>query len=224
MMKQSSLKSKPQEISVNKKMLVSEMLDGQKVVPVVVLENQEQAMGLAQALLDGGVNVIEITLRNAYGIKAIEVIKQHFPDMVVLAGTVNLPAQMVAVVKAGVDAIISPGITESLLKTAKQQGIPYLPGVATASDLMLAMEYGIRECKLFPATVVGGISALKAFSGPFSDIRFCPTGGVSESNYHDFLALPNVMCVGGSWLAPSGLVGDGDWAAITELCKAVSEK
>lgn len=223
-MKQSSLKSKPQEISVNKKMLVSEMLDGQKVVPVVVLENQEQAMGLAQALLDGGVNVIEITLRNAYGIKAIEVIKQHFPDMVVLAGTVNLPAQMVAVVKAGVDAIISPGITESLLKTAKQQGIPYLPGVATASDLMLAMEYGIRECKLFPATVVGGISALKAFSGPFSDIRFCPTGGVSESNYHDFLALPNVMCVGGSWLAPSGLVRDGDWAAITELCKAVSEK
>jgi len=224
MIKQSSLKSNTQEISVNKKMLVSEMLDGQKVVPVVVIENQEQAMGLAQALLDGGVNVIEITLRNAYGIKAIELIKQRFPDMVVLAGTVNLPAQMVAVVKAGVDAIISPGITESLLKTAKQQGIPYLPGVATASDLMLAMEYGIRECKLFPATVVGGISALKAFSGPFSEIRFCPTGGVSESNYHDFLALPNVMCVGGSWLAPSKLVREGDWSAITELCKAVSEK
>jgi 2-dehydro-3-deoxyphosphogluconate aldolase/(4S)-4-hydroxy-2-oxoglutarate aldolase len=224
MIEDSSLKSKPQEISVNNEILVSEMLDGQKVVPVVVIENREQAMGLAQALLDGGVNVIEITLRNAYGIKAIELIKQNFPDMVVLAGTVNLPAQMVAVVKAGVDAIISPGITESLLKTAKQQGIPYLPGVATASDLMLAMEYGIRECKLFPATVVGGISALKAFSGPFSEIRFCPTGGVSESNYHDFLALPNVMCVGGSWLAPSSLVRDGNWAAITDLCKAVSGK
>jgi len=209
---------------VNKKMLVSEMLGDQKVVPVVVIENQEQALGLAQALLDGGINVIEITLRNAYGIKAIELIKQQFPDMVVLAGTVNLPAQMVAVVKAGVDAIISPGITESLLKTAKQQDVPYLPGVATASDLMLAMEYGIRECKLFPATVVGGISALKAFSGPFSEIRFCPTGGVSESNYHDFLALPNVMCVGGSWLAPSSLVRDGNWSAISDLCKAVSGK
>jgi 2-dehydro-3-deoxyphosphogluconate aldolase/(4S)-4-hydroxy-2-oxoglutarate aldolase len=207
---------------VNNKMLVSEMLNGQKVLPVVVIENQQQALGLAQALLDGGVNVIEITLRNAYGIKAIEVIKQNFPDMVVLAGTVNLPAQMVAVVKAGVDAIISPGITESLLKTAKQQAIPYLPGVATASEVMLAIEYGLRECKLFPATVVGGIGALKAFGGPFGEMKFCPTGGVSESNYRDFLALPNVMCVGGSWLAPSNLVGNGDWDAITELCKAVS--
>ena len=224
MIEESSLKNNTQEISVSNNMLVSEMLDGQKVVPVVVIENREQAMGLAQALLDGGINVIEITLRDAYAIKAIEVIKQHFPDMVVLAGTVTSPAQMVAVVNVGVDAIISPGITESLLKTAKQQGIPYLPGVATASDLMLAMEYGLRECKLFPATVVGGISALKAFSGPFSEIRFCPTGGVSESNYHDFLALPNVMCVGGSWLAPSSLVRNADWAAITDLCKAVSEK
>jgi len=121
------------KIGVKNKMIVSEMLGDQKVVPVVVIENKEQAMGLAQALLDGGINVIEITLRN---------------------------------------------ITESLLKTAKQQGIPYLPGVATASELMLAMEYGLRECKLFPATVVGGISALKAFGGPFNEVKFCPTGGV----------------------------------------------
>jgi len=202
---------------------VSEMLGDQKVVPVVVIENKEQAMGLAQALLDGGINVIEITLRNSYGVKAIEVIKNNFPEMIVLAGTVNLPAQMVAVVKAGVDAIISPGITESLLKTAKQQGIPYLPGVATASELMLAMEYGLRECKLFPATVVGGISALKAFGGPFNEVKFCPTGGVSESNYRDFLALPNVMCVGGSWVAPTSMVRDGDWAAITSLCRAIRD-
>lgn len=204
------------------RMVVSEMLGGQKVVPVVVIENESQALGLAQALLDGGINVIEITLRNSYGVKAIEVIKKNFPEMLVLAGTVNLPAQMVAVVKAGVDAIISPGITESLLKTAKQQGIPYLPGVGTASEVMLAMEYGLRECKLFPATVVGGISALKAFNGPFSEMSFCPTGGVSVDNYQDFLALPNVMCVGGSWLAPSKLVAAEDWAAITQLCKAVT--
>jgi len=221
---QCNTKSNVQEISVKDRTVVSEMLGNQKVVPVVVVENEEQAMGLAQALLDGGVNLIEITLRNSYGVKAIEVIKSNFPEMVVLAGTVNLPAQMVAVVKAGVDAIISPGITESLLKTAKQQGVPYLPGVATASEVMLAMEYGLRECKLFPATVVGGISALKAFSGPFGEMKFCPTGGVSESNYHDFLALPNVMCVGGSWIAPTKLVREGDWEAITLLCKAVTSE
>jgi 2-dehydro-3-deoxyphosphogluconate aldolase/(4S)-4-hydroxy-2-oxoglutarate aldolase len=211
-------------VDVNNRKVVSEMIGEQKVLPVVVIENEEQALGLAQALLDGGINVIEITLRNAYGVKAIEVIKQKFPNMVVLAGTVNLPAQMVAVVKAGVDAIISPGITESLLKTAKQQDIPYLPGVGTASEVMLAMEYGLSECKLFPATVVGGISALKAFNGPFGGMRFCPTGGVSPSNYEEFLALPNVMCVGGSWIAPSKMVKAGDWAAITALCKEITDK
>lgn len=209
---------------VNKVVNVSELIGDQKVMPVVVIDNEEQAVGLAQALLDGGINVIEITLRNAYGIKAIEVIKQKFPEMLVLAGTVNTSAQMLDVIDAGGDAIISPGISESLLKTAKETGIPYLPGVATASEVMLAIEYGLQECKLFPATVVGGISALKAFNGPFSGIRFCPTGGVSPSNYQDFLALPNVMCVGGSWVAPTKLVADGDWAAITSLCKEITDK
>lgn len=202
--------------------LVSEMLGDQKVLPVVVIENEAQAMGLAQALLDGGVNVIEITLRDDYGVKAIELIKKNFPEMLVLAGTVNTPAEMAAVVEVGADAVISPGITRSLLEAAEKHAIPYLPGVATASEILLAIEYGLVECKLFPASVAGGISALKAFSGPLGDIRFCPTGGVSPANYHDFLALPNVMCVGGSWLAPSDLVRNGDWAAITELCKAIS--
>lgn len=202
--------------------VVSELLGDQKVVPVVVIENEEQANGLAKALLDGGVSVIEITLRNAYGIKAIEVIKQNYPDMIVLAGTVNSAAQLVAVVKAGVDGVISPGITQSLLETAQQQGVPYLPGVATASEVLMAMEYGLRECKLFPATVVGGIGALKAFNGPFPEMTFCPTGGVSEANHQEFLALPNVMCVGGSWIAPTKLVTEGRWAEITELCKAVT--
>lgn len=201
---------------------VSELIGDQKVVPVVVIEDENQALGLAQALLDGGVNVIEITLRNDYGVKAIEVIKNNFPDMVVLAGTVNTEAQMVAVVKAGVDGIISPGITVSLLETAKRQNIPYLPGVGTASEVLLAIEHGLTECKLFPATVVGGISALKAFDGPFSNMRFCPTGGVSANNYHDFLALPNVMCVGGSWLAPTKLVREGKWDEITALCKDIT--
>ncbi|RBP49751.1 bifunctional 4-hydroxy-2-oxoglutarate aldolase/2-dehydro-3-deoxy-phosphogluconate aldolase [Arenicella xantha] len=201
---------------------VGDLLGDQKVVPVVVIDNEEQAHGLAQALLDGGVKVIEITLRNAYGVHAIELIKKTYPEMIVLAGTVNSAAQLVAVVQAGVDGIISPGITAKLAEAAREQGIPYLPGVATASEVLLAIEYGLRECKLFPATVVGGIGALKALGGPFPAMRFCPTGGVSESNYQDFLALPNVMCVGGSWIAPTSLVNAGKWSEITALCKAVT--
>lgn len=199
---------------------VSELIKGQEVVPVVVIENEEQAVGLAGALLEGGINVIEITLRNAYGIKAVSLIKQKFPEMVVLAGTVNSAQQLRDVVKAGVDGIISPGLTVSLLEAAREEKIPYLPGVGTASEVLLAIEHGLTECKLFPATVVGGIGALKAFNGPFSTIRFCPTGGVSPENFKDFLALPNVMCVGGSWLAPLSLVREGNWAEITRLCKA----
>jgi len=201
---------------------VSELLNGQKVVPVVVIENEEQAIGLAEALLQGGISVIEITLRNAYGTEAIKVIKQAFPDMVVLAGTVNTTSQMQAVVDAGVDGVISPGISESLIELSKSLSVAYLPGVGTASEVMLAIQHGLTECKLFPATVVGGISALNAFSGPFGEIQFCPTGGVSEANYQDFLALDNVMCVGGSWLAPTNLVRSGDWQAISDLCKAVA--
>ena len=198
---------------------VSDLIPGQEVVPVVVIEDQQQAQGLAQALLDGGINVIEITLRDAYAVSAIEYIKQNFPDMVILAGTVTSSEQLREVVKAGADGIISPGLTPALLETAKEQDIAYLPGVATGSDILLGMEYGLTEFKLFPATVVGGVGALKAFSGPFGQIRFCPTGGVSPSNVKEFLALPNVMCVGGSWIAPQGLVRDGNWAEITRLCK-----
>ena len=178
---------------------VGQQLNGQKIVPVVVIENERQAVGLSDALLAGGINVIEITLRNAFGIRAIELVKQTFPDMLTLAGTVNSSQSMVDVVNAGVDGIISPGVTEALLRTATEQKIAYLPGVATPSDVLLGMQYGLAEFKLFPATVVGGVGALKAFGGPFPQLRFCPTGGVGEDNYRDFLALPNVMCVGGSW-------------------------
>ena len=217
-----SLQLKYLKMNMNKN--VSDLLDKQKVVPVVVIENQEQAEGLANALLEGGVNVIEITLRNAYGVEAIRVIKQVFSDMVVLAGTVNTVEQMQAVIDAGVDGVISPGISEALIKIAEQNNVPYLPGVATASDLMLAAQHGLTECKLFPATVVGGISALKAFAGPFSDIQFCPTGGINEDNYQDFLSLPNVMCVGGSWIAPGNLVRSGDWQEITERCRSLQSQ
>ncbi len=206
---------------MDKLVKVSELVIGQKVVPVVVIENEEQAMAIPQALLDGGINVIEITLRHPYALQAIELIKKEFPQMVIMAGTVCTADQMRASVDAGAGSIVSPGITNSLLTAARELNIPYLPGVATASNILQAGEFGIKECKLFPATVVGGIAALKAFGGPFGDIRFCPTGGVSASNFEDFLALPNVMFVGGSWLVPSKLVAAGDWQGITQLCKAV---
>jgi len=201
---------------------VSDLLAGQEVVPVVVVENKEQALGLAAALLEGGVNVIEVTLRNRFAIDAIKAIKQAFPEMLVLAGTVNSAEKMREVISVNVDGVISPGITTTLLDIAREQSIPYLPGVATASEVMMAIEHGLTECKLFPATVVGGIGALKAFSGPFGEIKFCPTGGVTADNYKDFLALDNVMCVGGSWLAPSDLVKEHKWSEITALCKAVT--
>ena len=204
----------------NQTIYPSELLKGEKVVPVVAIDNEQQALGLAEALIKGGINVIEITLRNDYAIRAIEPIKQRFPELITLAGTVNNQQAMKDVVNAGADGVISPGITEALLETAQQHKVVYLPGVASASEVLLAMQYGLQECKLFPATVVGGVAALKALQGPFPEMRFCPTGGINEHNYQEFLSLPNVMCVGGSWLAPSKLIKDQDWAAITKLCLA----
>ncbi len=202
--------------------LMSQLLGQQKVVPVVVIDDEAAALSLAQALLDGGINVIEITLRNAYGLEAIKLIKRTFPEMVVLAGTVTSAQAVHDVVEAGVDGIISPGVTPAILQAASTSGVPILPGVATPSEVLLAMEYGLQECKLFPASIVGGVGAIKAFSGPFPGIRFCPTGGVSAANYKDYLELDNVMCVGGSWIAPSSLIRQGKWQEITANCLDVT--
>ena len=204
---------------VSHKKTIEASLNGAKIVPVVVIENQQQALGLAQALMDGGINVIEVTLRNDFGIHAIEAIKNAFPDMLMLAGTVKTPQEAIDVVNAGAEGIVTPGVTESLLKTIDDLDVCYLPGVTSPSDVLLAMQYGLSECKLFPASIVGGISVLKALGGPFPNIRFCPTGGVSASNYTEYLALENVMCVGGSWVAPSSLIVDQDWGQITQLTK-----
>jgi len=205
-------------------MLVSELLKQDQVVPVVAVENQAEALGLAKALIDGGVNVIEVTLRNEYGVTAINQIKQKHPEMVVLAGTVNSVESMQQVMEAGADGVVMPGLTEAMLQYAKQHNVPILPGVTSPSEILLAMQYGFNECKLFPAGVVGGIKALKAFGGPFGNISFCPTGGVSGDNFQDYLALPNVMCVGGTWIAPSDLIKQQAWSEITELCKATLER
>ncbi len=189
------------------------------IVPVVVLDDAEHALPLAEALLAGGINIMEITLRSDAALASIERIAKGLPDMHVGAGTVLDAQQMIRVRDAGGRFSFSPGISDELLECAKKEAIPFIPGVATASEVMLAMRHGIEGCKLFPASAVGGIELLKGFAGPFGSMKFCPTGGVSLANMNDYLALPNVVCVGGSWIVPKKSVATGDFGAITKLCR-----
>jgi 2-dehydro-3-deoxyphosphogluconate aldolase/(4S)-4-hydroxy-2-oxoglutarate aldolase len=189
------------------------------IVPVVVLDDAEHALPLADALLAGGINIMEITLRSDAALASIERIARDLPAMHVGAGTVLDAQQMIRVRDAGGRFSFSPGISDELLECAKQEAIPFIPGVATASEVMLAMRHGIEGCKLFPASAVGGIDLLKGFAGPFGAMKFCPTGGVSLANMNDYLALPNVVCVGGSWIVPKKSVAAGDFGAVTKLCK-----
>ncbi|HCH33435.1 MAG TPA: keto-deoxy-phosphogluconate aldolase [Oceanospirillaceae bacterium] len=190
------------------------------VIPVLTLDDAEQAIGIASALVNGGLRVLEITLRSDYGLTAIKQLKQALPQAIIGAGTVLNPAQYQACVDAGADFIVSPGSTAELLQFGSQSTAPLLPGVASVSEAMQAMGLGYRRFKLFPAAVVGGVDALKAFAGPLSELKFCPTGGVKPNNAADYLALNNVMCVGGTWLTPTDLVNNKDWPAIQALASS----
>ncbi|XBS68331.1 bifunctional 4-hydroxy-2-oxoglutarate aldolase/2-dehydro-3-deoxy-phosphogluconate aldolase [Acerihabitans sp. KWT182] len=189
------------------------------VVPVIVINKLEQAVPLAKALVAGGVRVLEVTLRTACAVDAIRAIAKEVPEAIVGAGTVTNVQQLADVTAAGAQFVISPGVTEPLLKAATEGNIPLIPGIATVSELMLGMDYGLREFKFFPAEANGGVKALQAIAGPFSQIRFCPTGGISPKNYRDYLALKSVLCIGGSWLVPNDALAAGDYARITELAK-----
>lgn len=186
-------------------------------MPVIVIDELHQAVPLARALIAGGVRVLEVTLRTSCAIDAIRAIAQEVPEAIVGAGTVTNPEQLKAVTEAGAQFAISPGLTDALLQAAVDGPIPLIPGISTVSELMTGMNYGLDNFKFFPAEANGGVSALKAIAGPFSHIRFCPTGGISLSNYRDYLALNSVLCVGGSWLVPSDAIRDGDYARITTL-------
>ena len=197
------------------------LLQSNRLIPVVNIADEAQALGLAGALLAGGINVIEVTLRSDYAITALSTIKQEYPEMVVIAGTVNSLSDFARVHKAGVDGVISPGFTHELAEYATTNQILYMPGVSTASEILAALSAGFSELKLFPASVAGGINALKAFAGPFAEVKFCPTGGIGADNYQDYLALDNVMCVGGSWIASSKHIAQHDWSTITRNCLAL---
>jgi 2-dehydro-3-deoxyphosphogluconate aldolase/(4S)-4-hydroxy-2-oxoglutarate aldolase len=192
------------------------------VIPVLTIERAENAVPLARALVAGGLRVLEITLRTSVAIEAIEAIDRNVPDAVTGAGTVLNAADWARAEKAGASFIVSPGLTDPLIAVAAQSPLAFLPGVATAGELMRGLDAGLTSFKFFPAETSGGAPALKALYGPFADIRFCPTGGITAKSAPDYLALPNVICVGGGWVAPADAVAAGDWGRITELARAAS--
>ncbi|OCG67802.1 bifunctional 4-hydroxy-2-oxoglutarate aldolase/2-dehydro-3-deoxy-phosphogluconate aldolase [Gilliamella sp. Fer4-1] len=203
----------------NWKRSAEEILTLGPVIPVIVIERLEDAVPLAKALIAGGVKVLEVTLRTACAINAIKKIIQEVPEAVVGAGTVTSVAQLKQVTEAGVQFVITPGITDAILKAAVEGSVPVIPGIATISELLTAQEYGLTALKFFPAEVNGGVAALKAFAGPCGYMKFCPTGGVNPKNYRDYLALDNVLCVGGTWFIPTDAIAKGDFAKITEMAK-----
>ena len=187
------------------------------VIPVIVLNDVAHAVPMARALVAGGVRMLEVTLRTPQALACIEAIARAVPEAVVGAGTVRSRADAQAAANAGARFAVSPGYTSAVGQACRDAGLALLPGVATGSEIMMAQEDGFTELKFFPAMQAGGPAMLKAWSGPFFDVRFCPTGGVSLQNAADFLALPNVVCVGGSWLVPADAMAAGDWGRITQL-------
>jgi Entner-Doudoroff aldolase len=195
-------------------MNVDQMLAISPVVPVVTIRDVKTAVPTARALQDGGVGVIEVTLRTTASLECIERIARELPAMTVLAGTVCHVSQVRASLDAGAAGIVSPGLTEALAAAIEGAGATWLPGVATASDILRGLALGLERFKLFPASVAGGPEALRAFAGPFPGVRFCPTGGIDRAAVGRYLELPNVSCVGGSWVATEKMIDAADWAAI----------
>jgi len=198
---------------------VRELLAASPLVPVITIQAPEDALPLCQALVAGGIRVLEITLRTPHGLGAIEQVRQAIPEAWVGAGTVTGIRQYEQAESAGAQFIITPGVTGELLEYALESRVPLLPGISTVSELMQGYRLGYRDFKFFPAEACGGVAALKAFLGPFPDVGFCPTGGIRRQTARDYLALDNVRAVGGSWLTPADLVADRDWAGITALAR-----
>ena len=189
------------------------------VIPVIVIDKLEDAVPLARALVAGGIRVLEVTLRTPMALKAIEAIANEVEGAITGVGTITRAEEFDAALEAGALFGVSPGLTPELIAAARGSALPLLPGVMTPSDVIAAHTAGFTELKLFPAQQAGGVGMLKALSGPFPDLSFCPTGGIGAATAPDFLALPNVACVGGSWLTPAGAVAARDWGRITTLAR-----
>jgi 2-dehydro-3-deoxyphosphogluconate aldolase/(4S)-4-hydroxy-2-oxoglutarate aldolase len=189
------------------------------VIPVIVVDDLANAVPLARALVAGGVRVLEVTLRTPAGLKAIAAIAHDVPDAIVGVGTITQPQDFAQSIDAGARFGVSPGLTPALIEAARLSSLPLLPGAMTPSDVIAARAAGYSELKLFPAQQAGGIGMLKALGGPFPDVTFCPTGGVTADTAPNYLALPNVACVGGSWLTPKAAIDARDWARISALAR-----
>lgn len=199
-----------------KNALIEQICVAARILPVITIGSEEQILPLADALSAGGLRTLEITLRSRHGLTAIQRLRQERPDLCIGAGTVLDRRMMDEVETAGAQFIVTPGSTRDILEAGVSCSVPLLPGTSSASDVMEGYALGYRRFKLFPAEVCGGIAALKALGGPFGDVRFCPTGGVSAANAAQYLALANVMCVGGTWMIDSATLERGDWAGIQQ--------
>jgi len=196
---------------------VPDLLSISPVIPVIVMDDEADAVPLARALARGGVRIMEITLRTPAGLGAIERVAAEVPETTVGAGTVTTPEEAAAAHRAGARFIVTPGATDRLMDAVLDTGLPLLAGASTLTEILRLRERGQQAMKFFPAEASGGIAYLRAVAGPVPDVRFCPTGGISPTNAAEYLALPNVGCVGGSWLTPGAAVRSGDWPAIERL-------
>ncbi len=206
-------------MSTPQKFTALQVMQDAPVIPVIVLNDIAHAVPMARALVAGGIRMLEVTLRTPQALACIEAIARSVPEAIVGAGTVRTKADAQAAANAGALFAVSPGYTTAVGQACRDVGMALLPGVATGSEIMMAQEEGLTELKFFPAMQAGGSAMLKAWNGPFFDVKFCPTGGVTLQNAPDFLALPNVVCVGGSWLVPADALEKGDWARVTQLAR-----
>ena len=207
----------------NSKLTSLDVMRDAPVIPVIVLHDVAHAVPLARALVAGGIRMLEVTLRTPQALACMEAIARDVPEAVAGAGTIRTVADAKASLNAGAKFGVSPGYTSAVGNACRELGLPLLPGVATGSEIMTAQEDGYTELKFFPAVQAGGLAMLKAWQGPFGDVRFCPTGGISLANAPDFLALSNVACVGGSWIVPTDAIQAGDWARITQLAREATQ-
>jgi 2-dehydro-3-deoxyphosphogluconate aldolase / (4S)-4-hydroxy-2-oxoglutarate aldolase len=198
---------------------IREIMAMSTVIPVLTILRLEHAVPLAEALVRGGLRVLEVTLRTSCALDAIRAMRDAVPDVIVGGGTLTRPRDFSACVAAGAQFGVTPGLTTQLIAAAAKSGLPLLPGIMTPGELIAARAAGFDACMLFPAHQAGGVGMLKALGGPFPDQVFCPTGGVNRANAVDYLALPNVLCVGGSWITPAAAMATADWAAIESLAR-----
>ncbi|TWH76873.1 2-keto-3-deoxy-phosphogluconate aldolase [Azomonas agilis] len=209
----------PQPCMAEKTALIDQWCRNAKILPVITIERAEDILPMADAIAAGGLNTLEITLRSEWGLEAIRLLRAERPQMCIGAGTVLDNQMLHEAIQVGAQFIVTPGSTPELLQAGRNYSVPLLPGVSSASGIMLGYALGYRRFKLFPAEIAGGIPALKAFSGPFNNIAFCPTGGVNPDNVRQYMAQPNVMCVGGTWMLERAWVQARDWSRIQTSCR-----